>query len=138
MSQASKIAGLALAGVVALGMTGAANAAPVTAGTAAVKAAAGNGVENVHYRGGFRGGYGFGGGYGYRGYGYRGYRGYGGGFGVGPFVAGALLGTAIGGIASAPAYGYGYPGYGYYRPYYGYGYRPYYSPYSYYGGGWGW
>jgi len=119
------------AGVVALAMSGAANADNDLMrldgkGDAEVQ-------ETRYYGGGFRGGIGYGGyrggfGYGgYRGFGYGGYRGFGGYYGRG--------------------YGYGYGrGYGgYYRPYYGFGlglglglgYANYYGGYGGYGGGYG-
>ena len=118
MSQASKIAALALAGAVTFGTVAATNAAPVTADTSALKAATASTspVENVYYRRGF---------------------------GAGPFVAGAILGgaalgLATGGFGYGGGYGYApayYPayGYGYARPYYRSYYRPHYRPYSYYG-----
>jgi hypothetical protein len=124
-----------LAGAVLAGQIGQATAAPLPTNVATMKAAVGDDVTQVHWRGG------------------------GWGWGLGGFAAGAIIGGAI---ASSAAYGYGpyyggygYPGYGYgygyapayygygpayaypryyrpYRPYYGYGYyrpRAYYRPY---------
>lgn len=116
-----------LAGVVIAGQIQHAAAAPLPTNVASVKAAVGEDVTQVHWRGG------------------------GLGLALGGLAAGAIIGGAI---AGAPyGYGYyggpyyGYPGYGYgyapayygygpayvyprvyrpYRPYYGYGYyRPY-------------
>jgi hypothetical protein len=125
------------AGVVALAVSGAANADNELMrldgkGDAEVQ-------ETRYAGGGFRGGVGFGGyrgGYGgYRG-GYGGYRGFGGYYGRG---YGGYYGRGFG-----YGYGRGYYG-GYYRPYYGFGYglglglgyASYYGGYGGYGGGYG-
>jgi hypothetical protein len=113
---------------------GQASAAPMPTHVATMKAAAGDDVTQVHWRGG------------------------GWGWGLGGFAAGAIIGSAIAGApygyyGGGPYYGYGYPAYGYgygyapayygyapvypryyrpYRPYYGYRYgyyRPYYRHY---------
>lgn len=128
-----------LAGAVMAGQIEVAAAAPLPTNVATMKAAAGDDVTQVHWRG-------------------RGF-----GWGIGGLAAGAIIGSAIAssapyGYYGGPYYGgYGYPGYGYgygyapayysyrpayaypryyrpYRPYYGprYGYyRPYYRPYGY-------
>lgn len=124
-----------LAGAVMAGEIEVAAAAPLPTNVATMKAAAGDDVTQVHWRG-------------------RGF-----GWGIGGLAAGAIIGSAIASGAPygyGPYYGgYGYPGYGYgyapayysygpayaypryyrpYRPYYGprYGYyRPYYRPYGY-------
>ncbi|BAC51722.1 bll6457 [Bradyrhizobium diazoefficiens USDA 110] len=126
-----------LAGAVMAGQIGQAAAAPMPTNVAAMKAAAGDDVTQVHWRGG------------------------GWGWGLGGLAVGAIIGGAIASSApygygyygGGPYYGgYGYPGYGYgyapayygygpayaypryygyrrvYRPYYGY-YRPYARPY---------
>lgn len=120
-----------LAGVVLAGEIQQAAAAPLPTNVATMKAAAGDDVTQVHWRG-------------------RGF-----GWGIGGLAAGAIIGSAIasggpyGYYGGGPYYGgYGYPGYGYgygYAPaYYGYGpayaypryygYRRYYRPYRpYYG-----
>lgn len=91
--------------VVAAGHVGQATAAPMPTNVATMKAAAGDDVTQVHWRGG------------------------GWGWGLGGFAAGAIIGSAI---AGAP---YGYYGGPHYRPYgYGYGYAPAYygyGPYAY-------
>jgi len=117
-----------LAGAVMAGQIEVAAAAPLPTNVATMKAAAGDDVTQVHWRG-------------------RGF-----GWGIGGLAAGAIIGSAIassgpyGYYGGGPYYGYGYPGYGYgYAPaYYGYGpayaypryyrpYRPYYGPrYGYY------
>lgn len=108
-----------LTAAVVAGHVGQAAAAPLPTNVATMKAAAGDDITPVYWRG-------------------RGF-----GWGLGGLAAGAIIGSAI---ASGP-YGYygggpyyGYPGYGYgYAPaYYGYGYGPayprYYRPYRpYYG-----
>lgn len=122
-----------LAGAVMAGQIEVAAAAPLPTNVATIKAAAGDDVTQVYWRG-------------------RGF-----GWGIGGLAAGAIIGSAIAssapygyGYYGGPYYGgYGYPGYGYgYAPaYYGYGgpyyarpryygyraYRPYYGPrYGYY------
>jgi len=120
-----------LAGAVIAGQTEVAAAAPLPTNVATMKAAAGDDVTQVHWRG-------------------RGF-----GWGIGGLAAGAIIGSAIassgpyGYYGGGPYYGgYGYPGpgygYGYAPAYYGYGpayaypryyrpYRPYYGPrYGYY------
>jgi hypothetical protein len=113
-----------LAGAVMAGQIGPAAAAPLPTNVATMKAAVGDDIAQVHWRGG------------------------GWGWGLGGFAAGAIIGSAIAGAPygyyGGPYYGYGYPAYGYgYAPaYYGYApayaypryyrpYRPYYS-YGYY------
>ncbi|MEZ2143922.1 hypothetical protein AAE026_16805 [Bradyrhizobium sp. DN5] len=113
-----------LAGVVMAGQIEQAAAGPMPTNVATMKAAAGDDVTQVHWRGGW-------------------------GWGLGGLAAGAIIGGAIAsgapygyGYYGGPYYGgYGYPGYGYgYAPaYYGYGpayaypryygYRRYYRPY---------
>jgi hypothetical protein len=118
-----------LAGVVIAGQLQQAAAAPLPTNVATMKAAVGDDVTPVHWRGG------------------------GWGLALGGLAAGAIIGGAIAGGAPYGYYGrpyyyggYGYPGYGYgygYAPaYYGYGYAPvyayprYYRPYRpYYGYG---
>lgn len=122
-----------LAGAVMASQIEVAAAAPLPTHVATMKAAAGDDVTQVHWRG-------------------RGF-----GWGIGGLAAGAIIGSAIAssapygyGYYGGPYYGgYGYPGYGYgYAPayygydgpyyarprYYGYrAYRPYYGPrYGYY------
>lgn len=112
-----------LTAAVMAGQIGPATAAPLPTNVATMKAAAGDDVTPVYWRG-------------------RGF-----GWGLGGFAAGAIIGSAIAGgpYYGYPGYGYGYApayyGYGYgpaypryyrpYRPYYGYyrPYRPYYRPY---------
>jgi hypothetical protein len=70
------------------------------------------------------------------GYGY-GWRGYGWGGWGGAFAAGAILGGIVGLAATAPYYGWGYPGFYGYPAYYAYpgyygGYYPVYRPWPYY------
>lgn len=124
----------ALAGAVMAGEIQLASAAPLPTNVATMKAAAGDDVTQVYWRG-------------------RGF-----GWGIGGLAAGAIIGSAIasnaygyGYYGGGPYYGYGYPGpgygYGYAPAYYGYGgpyyarpryygyraYRPYYGPrYGYY------
>lgn len=100
-------------------------AAPLPTNVATMKAAAGDDVTQVYWRG----------------------RGWGGGWGwgLGGLAAGAIIGSAIassapygyyGGGPYYPAYGYGSgyaPAYYGYGPSYGYGYRSYYRPRPYYG-----
>lgn len=100
-----------LAGVVMVGQIAQATAGPMPTNVATMKAAAGDNVAQVHWRGG------------------------GWGWGLGGLAAGAIIGSAIAagspyGYYGGPYYGYGYPGYGYgYAPaYYGYGYGPAYYP----------
>lgn len=104
-----------LAGAVMAGQVGQAAAGPMPTNVATMKAATGDDVTQVHWRG-------------------RGF-----GWGLGGLAAGAIIGGAI---ASSSAYGYygggPYYGYGYAPVYYGYGpayaYPRYYRPYrSYYG-----
>ena len=120
-----------LAGAVMVGQIGQTAAAPLPTNVATMKAAVGDDVTQVHWRG-------------------RGF-----GWGIGGLAAGAIIGSAIassgpyGYYGGGPYYGgYGYPGpgygYGYAPAYYGYGpayaypryyrpYRPYYGPrYGYY------
>jgi hypothetical protein len=106
-----------LAGVVIAGQIQQAAAAPLPTNVATMKAAVGDDVTQVHWRGG------------------------GWGWGLGGLAAGAIIGSAI--AAGAPygyyggpyyGYGYGYPAYGYAPAYYGgYAYAPvyprYYRPY---------
>jgi hypothetical protein len=131
-----------LAGAVVAGSIEQAAAAPLPTNVATMKAAAGDDVTQVYWRG-------------------RGF-----GWGIGGLAAGAIIGGAIASSAYGGGYygggpyygGYGYPGYGYgyapayygggpyyggyvqpyaYPRYYGYRryYRPYYGPrYGYYGG----
>jgi hypothetical protein len=107
-----------LAGVVIAGQIQEAPAAPLPTNVATMKAAAGNDVTPVHWRGG------------------------GWGWGLGGLAAGMIIGGAIAsgapyGYYGGPYYGgYGYPygyGYGYAPAYYSYGYAPvyprYYRPY---------
>lgn len=119
-----------LTAAVMAGQIGPATAAPLPTNVATMKAAAGDDVTPVYWRG-------------------RGF-----GWGLGGLAAGAIIGSAIAGgpygyyggpYYGYPGYGYGYApayyGYGYgpaypryyrpYRPYYGYyrPYRPYYRPY---------
>ncbi|WP_430910349.1 hypothetical protein [Methylobacterium sp. sgz302541] len=114
----SRILTLALVGTTALGLTAgsftAAEAAPLPAVTSGVVGGPAATVDQVGYRGYYRGGYG---------YGYR-RRGIGPG---GALAAGAALGIIGGAIAAsqAPRYGYGYPAYGYGAPAYGYSYPAY-------------
>ena len=110
-----------LTAAIVAGQVGQATAAPLPTHVATMRAAAGDDVTQVYWRGW--------------------------GWGIGGLAAGAIIGSAI---ASAP-YGYygggpyygGYgPGYGYAPAYYGYGYGPayprYYRPYRpYYGYGYG-
>jgi hypothetical protein len=109
-----------LTAAVLVGQIGQASAAPLPTNVATMKAAAGDDVTQVHWRGG------------------------GWGWGLGGLAAGAMIGAAIASSAPYGYYGggpyYGYPGYGYgYAPaYYGYGYGAayprYYRPYRpYYG-----
>lgn len=98
-----------LAGAVMAAQIGQATAAPMPTNVAAMKAAAGDNVAQVHWRGG------------------------GWGWGLGGLAAGAIIGSAI---AAGSPYGYGYGpyygGYGYGYPGYGYGYAPaYYGGYGY-------
>ncbi len=106
-----------LASAVMAGQIEQAAAAPLPTNVATMKAAVGDDVTQVHWRGG------------------------GLGWGIGGFAAGAIIGSAIasgapyGYYGGGPYYGgYGYPGpgygygYGYAPAYYGYGYRPYYAP----------
>jgi hypothetical protein len=99
-----------LAGAVMAGQVEQAAAAPLPTNVATMKAAVGDDVTQVYWRG-------------------RGF-----GWGIGGLAAGAIIGSAI---ASSAPYGYGYGGgpyygggYGYPGP--GYGYAP-----VYYGGGYG-
>lgn len=113
-----------LAAAVVAGQIGRANAAPLPTNVATMKAAAGDDVTQVHWRGGW-------------------------GWGLGGLAAAAIIGGAIAssapydyGYYGGPYYGYGYapayygygPAYAYpryyrpYRPYYGYSYG-YYRPY---------
>ena len=103
-----------LTAAVVAGQVGQATAAPLPTHVATMKAAAGDDVTPVYWRG-------------------RGF-----GWGIGGLAAGAIIGGAI---ASGGPYGYGYGygggpyyggGYGYPGPGYGYGYAP-----AYYGGGGG-
>lgn len=95
-------------------------AAPLPTHVATMKAAAGDDVTPVHWRGG------------------------GWGWGIGGLAAGAIIGGAIAsgapyGYYGSPYYGYAPPppppayyGYGYAPAYYGYGYAPYYARPRYY------
>jgi hypothetical protein len=127
-----------LAGTVMAGEIEQAAAAPLPTNVATMKAAVGDDVTQVYWRG-------------------RGF-----GWGIGGLAAGAIIGSAIassgpyGYYGGGPYYGgYGYPGPGYgygyapayygggygsgyaYGPGYGYGYRSYYRPRPYYGYGYG-
>ncbi|MCK1387687.1 hypothetical protein [Bradyrhizobium sp. 21] len=99
-----------LAGAVMAGQVEQAAAAPLPTNVATMKAAAGDDVTQVYWRG-------------------RGF-----GWGLGGLAAGAIIGGAI---ASSAPYGYGYGGgpyygvgYGYPGPGYGYGYAPAYYGYG--------
>jgi len=110
-----------LTAAVVAGQVGQATAAPLPTNVATMKAAAGDDVTPVYWRG-------------------RGF-----GWGIGGLAAGAIIGGAIasggpyGYYGGDPYYGGGYgPGYGYAPAYYGYGYGAayprYYRPYRpYYG-----
>jgi len=109
-----------LAGVVMAGQVEQTAAAPLPTNVATMKAAVGDDVTQVHWRGG------------------------GWGWGLGGLAAGAIIGGAIasgapyGYYGGGPYYGgYGYPGpgygYGYAPAYYGSGYGPYYARPRYYG-----
>jgi len=108
-----------LAGAVMAGSIHQVAAAPLPTNVATMKAAAGDDVTQVHWRGG------------------------GWGWGIGGLAAGAIIGSAIASTAPYGYYGGGpYYGYGYAPAYYGYGYGPayprYYRPYRpYYGYGYG-
>src|SRR5262249_44932108 len=91
-----------LTGGVMAGQIGQASAAPMPTNVATMKAAAGDDVTQVYWRG-------------------RGW-----GWGVGGLAAGAIIGSAI---AGGP-YGYGYGGGPYYGGYGGYGYAPAYYGYG--------
>jgi hypothetical protein len=94
---------IGLAGTTAIAVACSASAAPVLTGTATLKQALPNDVQDVRW-------------------------GWGGGAFFGGLVAGGLIGAAI----SRPYYGYGYGyGYGYPAYGYGYGYAPYSYPYAY-------
>lgn len=110
-----------LTAAVLAGQIGQAAAAPMPTNVATMKAATGDDITQVYWRG-------------------RGF-----GWGLGGLAAGAIIGGAIAsstayGYGYGPYYGYGYPGpaYGYAPAYYGYGYGPgygYYRPRPYYGYG---
>jgi len=91
--------GVGAAGALALASIAPASAAPIWSGTAALKSAATDHVTDVRWRGRWGG----------------------------AVAAGVIGGLALGAIASAPYYSYGYaPGYAYAPGYYGYyGYRGY-------------
>jgi hypothetical protein len=96
-----------LAGALAFGGLAPATAASVPTSTSVVKASQPDHVDQVYWRGRW-----------------------GGGWGAGPFVAGAAIGL-IGATAAYGAWGYPGYGYGYGAPYYAsYGYG---APYGYYG-----
>jgi hypothetical protein len=114
---------IALAGIFAVAMAGAAVAAPLPVSTSMAKSPASTaGVTLVRYHHHYRHHY-----HHYRHY--RHYRHYYGGFNPGAAIAGTALGIIGGAAAAASGYPYGYYGYGY--PYYNYGYSyPYYYGYG--------